>query len=333
MNDLIQQALVGVSQAVELIRPWQKNLDPRKQLIQKKDYSPVTIADFAVQAWVCRHLTSIDASLSIVAEETSSVLRENPPLLEQVFSLLHTPPAPLTPFATQEEVLNAIDRGCGTPGQDLFWTLDPIDGTKGFLRGEQYAIALALIHRGRVEAAILACPNLDREEQPGQGTLLWAQAGQGCHCLGRTEPVRLDPVPPQPSRMVVSYESSHSDGPLQKALTGELGLSSPPLAMDSQVKYAAIALGLAQTYLRVPHPDCNHYRENIWDHAAGALVVTEAGGRVSDASGRELLFGSGIRLTENWGILAAHPAWHDRVVSALRPRVAGRISAPEALLS
>jgi len=40
------------------------------------------------------------------------------------------------------------------------WTLDPIDGTKGFLRREQYAIALAFIRDGRVELGVLGCPEL-----------------------------------------------------------------------------------------------------------------------------------------------------------------------------
>ena len=43
---------------------------------------------------------------------------------------------------------------------DRFWTLDPIDGTKGFLRSQQYAIALALIVDGEIVVAALGCPNL-----------------------------------------------------------------------------------------------------------------------------------------------------------------------------
>ena len=49
--------------------------------------------------------------------------------------------------------------------RERFWTLDPIDGTKGFLRGEQYAVALALIVGGEVVVAALACPNLGAPER------------------------------------------------------------------------------------------------------------------------------------------------------------------------
>jgi len=48
-----------------------------------------------------------------------------------------------------------IDRG-GSDYARRFWTLDPIDGTKGFLRGDQYAVALALVVDGKVQVGVLA---------------------------------------------------------------------------------------------------------------------------------------------------------------------------------
>ena len=63
------------------------------------------------------------------------------------------------PDVTESAMLAAIARRpAGVP--DEFWTLDPIDGTKGFLRGEQYAIALAKISAGAVTLGVLGCPNL-----------------------------------------------------------------------------------------------------------------------------------------------------------------------------
>ena len=60
-----------------------------------------------------------------------------------------------------DEICSWIDHGGAVHYRERFWTLDPIDGTKGFLRGEQYAVALALIEGGEVVVAALACPNLD----------------------------------------------------------------------------------------------------------------------------------------------------------------------------
>lgn len=62
------------------------------------------------------------------------------------------------------------------------WALDPIDGTKGFLRGDQYAVCLALIVDGTVKVGALGCPNLpvDPSQPEGEkGILLSAVCGQG----------------------------------------------------------------------------------------------------------------------------------------------------------
>ena len=72
------------------------------------------------------------------------------------------------------------------------WTLDPIDGTKGFLRGEQYAVCLALIVDARVQLGVIGCPNLlvDASKPDGpRGCLFVATRGQGA------EQVRLPPAP------------------------------------------------------------------------------------------------------------------------------------------
>ena len=63
------------------------------------------------------------------------------------------------PDATPETLCHWIDAGNGAVKQ-RFWTLDPIDGTKGFLRNDQYAVALALIEDGEVKVGALACPAL-----------------------------------------------------------------------------------------------------------------------------------------------------------------------------
>ena len=71
--------------------------------------------------------------------------------------------------------------------------------------------------------------------------------------------------------------------------------------------------GLTNIYMRLPR-----YRENIWDHAAGALVVEEAGGRVSDIAGRPLDFALGSQLCKSvTGIVATNGAAHEALLEAL----------------
>lgn len=58
---------------------------------------------------------------------------------------------------------------------------------------------------------------------------------------------------------------------LRDSLMQVLGVKAPPVRIDSQAKYGAMARGDAVIYLRFPHAG---YREKIWDHAAGAIVIT-----------------------------------------------------------
>ena len=65
--------------------------------------------------------------------------------------------------------------------------------------------------------------------------------------------------------------------------------------IDSMAKYAVISRGEAEYYVRLPKPD---YVENIWDHAAGVIVLEEAGGKVTDQNGHPLNFGLGPKLSD-----------------------------------
>ena len=109
------------------------------------------------------------------------------------------------------------------------------------------------------------------------------------------------------ARYAESVEAAHSDQSEAGRIAAALGITAEPLRLDSQTKYAVVARGDASIYLRLPR---GGYRENVWDHAAGWLIVTEAGGRVSDVDGQPLDFTTGRRMTANRGIVAtaaSHP--------------------------
>ena len=87
-----------------------------------------------------------------------------------------------------------------------------------------------------------------------------------------------------------------------------------------KTRYVDVARGDADLYLRLPQPASSDRRENIWDHAAGAIVIEEAGGRVSDLFGQPLDFSHGSKLSQNQGIVASNGHIHDRVLAAIRDR-------------
>jgi 3'(2'), 5'-bisphosphate nucleotidase len=119
------------------------------------------------------------------------------------------------------------------------------------------------------------------------------------------------------SRLAESFESAHTNQGLSARLKSQLGIAAEPVRMDSQAKYAAVASGQAEIYLRSPNERSPDYREWVWDHAAGALVVEEAGGRVTDVYGRPLDWSHGRRLAQTVGVLATNGLLHDQVLECL----------------
>jgi 3'(2'), 5'-bisphosphate nucleotidase len=323
------EAIRAVRLAARVCRAVRAEISP--EVLGKKDKSPVTVADFASQAVVCRALGLAFPDDPIIAEEDSAELRQpaNAALLEQVVAQIRALGLPDARQPTNEDVCGWIDRGGDREYRERFWTIDPIDGTKGFLRNEQYAVALALIIEGKVAIAALACPNLGQraeagESGPGAGVVFSAGRGQGAHALvlepgGEDRRLRIQVSgreDPAAARFCESVESGHSAHGDAAAIAARLGITAPPLRLDSQAKYGVIARGEAEIYLRMPTRA--DYREKIWDHAAGALIVEEAGGTVTDITGRPLEFHHGRELTANRGVVVASGRLQGLVMEAIR---------------
>jgi 3'(2'), 5'-bisphosphate nucleotidase len=302
--------------------------------ITKVDRSPVTVADFAVQALIARRLAERLPGSALIGEEQADTLRleEGVTTLNQITEFVRS----AIPDATPEEVCGLIDRGSGEPPAE-FWTLDPIDGTKGFLRREQYAVALAYVRDGRVVLGVLGCPELAYDSlfdgapaTPGRcGSLTIAAVGKGTFCqqldiggkdwepgwMGLTSSGRSHA---SSARILRSVEKSHTNVDEIGQLAATLGVTEPPISMDSQAKYAVLAAGQGDVMLRLISPSRPDYREKIWDQAAGSIVVEEAGGRITDLDGKSLDFSQGRTLAKNRGLVATNGLLHEAVLEGLR---------------
>jgi 3'(2'), 5'-bisphosphate nucleotidase len=283
--------------------------------LTKDDRSPVTVADFAVQALIARRLAEHLPGAVLIGEENAEALRldEGVSTLDHITGFVRS----AIPDATPEEVCGLIDRGSGEPG-DTFWTLDPIDGTKGFLRREQYAIALALIRNGKVELGLLGCPELNggtiAAAAHARGTF-----GQSLQDNGDWRPLKVSlRREAKDARILRSVEKSHTNVDEIGQLAATLGVTTPPVGMDSQAKYAVLAAGEGEVLLRLLSPSRPDYREKIWDQAAGSIVIEEAGGRITDLDGEPLDFSHGRTLAKNRGILATNGRLHDALLAGLR---------------
>ncbi|MQM22319.1 hypothetical protein Taro_055369 [Colocasia esculenta] len=337
----------------------------KDQVKSKEDNSPVTIADWSVQATVSWLLAECldGGNTSIIAEEDVDTLsrKESVGLLDSVVStvsncLMEAPnyglQGPTKPLE-RVEVLEAISR-CNSVGgpKGRYWVLDPVDGTLGFVRGDQYAIALGLIEDGEVVLGVLGCPNYPMKREwldyhhryyrimtklspPSLGTwhkgcVMYARKGTGkawmqplVHNLGRLDWSNTatliqvssidDPALATFCEPVEKANSSHS---FTAGLAHSVGLRKQPLRVYSMVKYAAIARGDAEIFMKFAKAG---YKEKIWDHAAGVLIIQEAGGVVTDAGGRPLDFSKGMFLEGlDRGIIACSGAsLHAKIIGAV----------------
>lgn len=324
-----------VAEAVRIGRAVQRDIARGRDesaRFDKQDNSPVTEADLAIQACVSAGLRERFPQDPLMGEESSDELArpDFAPLLERVVSRVRA----VRPNASASDVLSWIGREGETfSAEGRYWVLDPVDGTKGFLRGEQYAIALALVVKGEVVLGVLGCPNLPASltsgsptnEAGGIGEIAWAIRGEGAWRMPLdaddhpTAAVRLQVAGPDSeaaSTWVERVESSGRNKDVSSQIAEAAGVVRAPHRLDSQAKYAVVARGEAALYLR--HTLDPKYREKVWDHAAGAIVIEEAGGRLTDLAGRSLDFKRGQELSGNRGIVATNGTVHDRVLQAVR---------------
>lgn len=339
----LQLACLAVQRAALLTEQLLSAVD--KGALDKSDDSPVTIADFAAQASIIAAIHHVFPNDDIVGEEDATALRSNPTLLERTWdlatsvhlddpsseALLHTP-------ATRDELLDLIDLGAKgecTPTSRT-WTLDPVDGTATFIRGEQYAVCLSFVENGIQKVGVLGCPNLkpsgrvaenlvDRE---GHGQMLAAVLGQGVTIrpmgTGSLLPARaLDKVPQITDPARVSFIDTRAaktqDLEAHGRVAAGLGCAWPnPVDLwSAQMRYVAIAVqGGCNAFVKVPLEE--GYRSKIWDHAGGMLIVQELGVLVTDLEGRPVDCAQGRTLAGCYGMVVGPASIHGRILEAVR---------------
>jgi HAL2 family 3'(2'),5'-bisphosphate nucleotidase len=300
--------------------------------------SPVTAADFLVQVLVLSSLSSAFPQDRFIAEETSKeLLAAGDETRAAVLSAVHEHGPRGAGLIGEAEALAALDLGGtgavdGWSRQGRTWVLDPVDGTKGFLRGDQFAVALSLLDGGEPVVACLGCPNIGE-----RGSLFFGARGEGARrgdvfgpaseaygaeagadaLAAACPPMRVsDEAVGAGLVRCEAYEPGHSNHTLAERVASRLGCTdNPPIRIDGQGKYGLLAAGEAHVFTRLPGPG---YVENIWDVSAGALIVEEAGGRVSDLDGRPIDFSLGSQLDASVrGIVATNGVVHDAVLEAL----------------
>lgn len=280
-------------------------------VIGKEDGSPVTIADIGSQLIISHYIKELFPADCIVGEEDDSKIGG-----EGMMSVFEQYLNDNSIAIDKSEYKALLSKPIVTDHKQPFWTIDPIDGTCGFLRKPhgQYAVCVAYIDQdGQVELSVVSAPRLN-----DHGIIMWAVRGKGCHMSTLNDLSVSKQITVKKSNVLcVSYEDSHSDQVLVKHVLNHTKLEL--FKVESQVKYMMVAMGTAVGYLRAPALD---YKEKIWDHAPGALLVTEAGGQVTDQRGDAITFSMSGRVsnTVRCIVITGDPHVHQSLLSAIQTK-------------
>lgn len=323
-----------------------------KGTLEKDDLSPVTVADFAVQALLTATFARAFPGDTIVGEEDASGLRENSTLLKRVWALLQGLDARLRQECTlpssPEHMCELIDlAGSSKPATTgRTWIFDPIDGTKTYLRGQLYAINIGLLVDGQQMLGSIGCPNLSMEataplnnadvDVEGGGCIVYAVRGQGAHVRSIRDGNLSRRLHAQQAAAAADEDGkdrtqacrfvtcvSLVDSALDDRLHGEIAARLDAAAsfpgcdlVPWVLRWAALALGLGNTTVWVYKSRGRHAK--VWDHAGAVLLFEETGGKVTDVLGRDLNWTAGRKMEGNFGFVAAADTAHAGVLAVVQ---------------
>jgi len=223
-------------EAAELILPlWKSEL----AVFQKADESPVTEADRRGEALILERLAAAFPDIPVISEEDASE------------------------FGTPDAI------------GPRFFLVDPVDGTKAFVRGDpNFTVNIGLIENGRPTAGAVSAP--------ATGETWFTQGGQAMKRLagGEAKPVQVRVWPKGAAVALVSHTMKEETA-VKLAEQYGFDLREP---MDSSIKFCRIAEGAADIYPR-------HGPTMEWDVAAGHAVLSAAGGQMKTQEGEEFIYG------------------------------------------
>lgn len=282
----------------------------------KQDSEPVTIADYGSQALIGRALSQHFPDDAVLSEEAGSQFLEltNDNQKAEIISFLTNI---LDVNVSQEDIVEWLDAGSDKTS-DRTWIIDPIDGTKGFINMRHYAVGIGIVEKGQAVGAIMGTPLYDDDpEDENYGALFYIENGktyrqpldereaQVLHVSDRSENIRV----------VQSFEKKHASKSRMANVREKAGLADAHVEnLDSMVKYAMVAAGDAEVYMRLPNLSSTR-PHMVWDHAPGVALVLAAGGMATDVDGSPLDFSHGKTLP-NKGMLISNGKFHDKLVAA-----------------
>lgn len=183
-------------------------------------------------------------------------------------------------------------------GSDYWWVIDPLDGTAVYSSGlPTYGISISLLKGGEPVLGVINLPALE--------SLYWAEKGRGAYLNGRKIKVSSEK---DLARTVVGFDLAHMGNrreELQKLvepLTDKVRYT--PILGCSVAGSVYVASRVYDAYLHSGYP---------WDFAAGAVLIEEAGGKVTDYEGKP------IDWSKDWiDFFASNDHLHNKILSLIK---------------
>ena len=174
-------------------------------------------------------------------------------------------------------ILSEESASAGAADASEFFLVDPLDGTKEFLkRNDEFTVNIALIQSGRPTAGVVLAPALGQLYFAGEGLGAWKRAD------AQTQPLKTASL--QSGRPLRVMGSRSHGGDALAGWLARLPGEHSFVAAGSSLKFCRIAEGQADVYPR-------HGPTSQWDTAAAQAVLEQAGGAVLDPAGQPLRYG------------------------------------------
>jgi 3'(2'), 5'-bisphosphate nucleotidase len=199
------------------------------------------------------------------------------------------------------------EEGTPTPRKGhRLWVVDPIDGTRGFARKNgEFSVMIGLVAKGRVVVGVVSEPAHDRVTYARFGHSCWVRTGTA-----------------MPTACFVTKTEALADAVLVQSHAKKGETPWPVAALrpkrvietySAGVKLAMVARGEVDLYV-------NTYANfNDWDICAGDILVTEAGGTVTEIAGTPVRYGT-PGYAQRGGLLATNGRLHAAAVTGLKSR-------------
>ena len=268
----------------------------------KKDDSPVTLADFASQIFIISNIKKYFPEDQIIAEEESSAFldldAEN--IIKRCYTSLNV--------IFEENLKDTLNyRGLSSKRQ---WTVDPIDGTKGFQRDLAYAIGMGFMIQGEPTVCAIGVPNYKNTSL----TIFSAEKNHGAKVSYGDQNFTIISVSNKNDfKKFRICHSLHYNKPWVLDFARSIGVSNF-IPLDSMVKLCMVADGSSELYIK----PMNMQRSFTWDFLPGELLVKEAGGKITDIRGNPIQYVNDKCKITAPGLIASNGIMHEELLNALK---------------